>query len=67
MLRERRQLPRMIYRLRLLGMVLGGIAISAVLHEQHAGWSLWAWLAFTALGWPHIALLLATRRRDPYL
>lgn len=66
MLRERRQLPRMIYRLRLLGMVLGGIAISAVLHEQHAGWSLWAWLAFTALGWPHIALLLATRSRDPY-
>ncbi len=66
MQRERRQLPKLIYRLRLLGMALGGIAIAAVLHEQGAAWPAWAWLAFTALAWPHVAYLAASRSRDPY-
>ena len=64
--RERRQLPRMIYRLRLLGLSLGGIAIAAVLLERQAGWPEWAWLAFTALAWPQLAYLVAMRSRDPY-
>ena len=64
--RQRRDLPRMIYRLRLLGMVLGGIAIAAVLYELRAPWPEWALLAFTALAWPHVALLVATRSDDPY-
>ena len=64
--RQRRQLPRLIYRLRLLGMVLGGIAIAAVLREQGAPWPQWAWLGFTVLAWPHLALLVATRSDDPY-
>lgn len=66
MQRDRRQLPRLIYRLRLLGMGLGGVAIAGVLLEMDAGWPAWAWLAFTAVVWPHLALLLALRSRDPY-
>ena len=61
MQRERRQLPGLIYRLRLLGMALGGIAIAAVLREQGASWPAWAWLGFTALAWPHVAYLVASR------
>ena len=66
MQRERRQLPSLIYRLRLLGMALGGIAIAAVLQERQAPWPAWAWLAFTAVAWPHVAYLVARRSRDPY-
>ncbi|HET8818552.1 MAG TPA: diguanylate cyclase [Xanthomonadaceae bacterium] len=64
--RQRRELPRLVYRLRLLGMVLGGIAIAAVLVEQGASWPVWAWLAFTMLAWPHLALIVATRSTDPF-
>ncbi|HEU4813339.1 MAG TPA: MASE2 domain-containing protein, partial [Xanthomonadaceae bacterium] len=66
MRRERSQLPSLIYRLRLLGMALGGIAIAAVLHEQGAPWPEWAWLGFTAVAWPHVAYLVSSRSRDPY-
>ena len=65
MQRERRQLPSLIYRLRLLGMALGGIAIAAVLQERQAPWPAWAWLAFTAVAWPHVAYLVARRSRVP--
>ena len=64
--RERRQLPRRIHRLRMLGMALGGIAIAAVLHQHDAGWGAWAWLGFTALAWPQLAYAVASRSRDPY-
>ena len=66
MQRERRELPRLIYRLRLLGMALGGIAIAAVLYEMRASWPAYAWLAFTAVAWPHLAYLIAVRSHDPY-
>ena len=31
-----------------------------------ASWPAWAWLGFTALAWPHVAYLVASRSRDPY-
>jgi diguanylate cyclase len=60
------RLPWTTYRFRLLGMGLGGLCIGAVLHGNGAGPLAWSLLAFTALLWPHLALLLARRSASPY-
>src|SRR5690606_22162546 len=60
------RLPWITYRFRLLGMGLGGVCIGAVLHENGAAPPVWALLAFTALLWPHLALLIARRSTSPY-
>jgi len=60
------RMPRTIYRLRVLGMALGGLCIAAVLYENGASWMAWGILAFTGLAWPQLALYLAVRSRDPY-
>jgi diguanylate cyclase len=60
------RMPRQVYRLRILGMGLGGVAMAAVLAENGAGAPSWAWLVFTALVWPHLALWLALRNPHPH-
>ncbi len=60
------RLPRAVYRLRVLGMALGGLCIAAVLHENGASWPAWLALAFTGLAWPQLALFLAMRSGKPY-
>ncbi len=57
---------RKIYPLRIFGMGLGGLLVSSVLYEQHAGWPLWAVMVLTCLLWPHLALLHARLSRDPH-
>ena len=47
-------------------MALAGIATAAVLHENRAGPLQWAYWAFTSFLWPHVALLLTRRSRNPY-
>lgn len=64
--RDARRLPRRIYPYRILGMGLGGVAIASVLYQNHASLAVWGLLAFTALVWPHLAYLLASRSRTPY-
>lgn len=59
------RLPWLTYRFRLLGMGLGGLCIGTVLYENGASWPQWVLLAFTALLWPHLALLLSTRSASP--
>ncbi len=59
-------LPRRIYPYRVLGMGLGGVAIASVLYQNHAPILAWILVLFTALAWPHLAYLVATRSRDPY-
>lgn len=54
---RRQQIHRSIYPLRVFGMLLGGLLISAVLHEQSADASLWGWMALTCIVWPHLAYL----------
>ncbi|GAB3504813.1 diguanylate cyclase [Pseudoxanthomonas daejeonensis] len=60
------RMPRQVYPLRVLGMGLGGIALAAVLYENNAGIGSWAWLGFTALLWPQLALWTALRSRHPH-
>ncbi|AKC88032.1 diguanylate cyclase [Pseudoxanthomonas suwonensis] len=59
-------MPRQVYPLRVLGMGLGGLPLAAVLYESGAPAATWAWLGFTALLWPQLALWLALRSRHPH-
>ena len=59
-------LPQRVYRLRALGMGLGGLPVAVVLRELEAGWPFWAWVTFACLLWPHLAYALARRNRDPF-
>lgn len=60
------RLPWRIYHYRILGMGLGGVGIAAVLLENNAPLPLWLLWLFTAVLWPHLAFLLATRNPIPY-
>ncbi|MEN1943419.1 diguanylate cyclase [Luteimonas sp. MJ293] len=60
------RLPWRIYHYRILGMGLGGVGIAAVLLENNAPLPLWLLWLFTAVLWPHLAFLLATRNSNPY-
>lgn len=64
--RARAALPRRVYRFRMLGMGLGGLATAMVLLELDAGPWRWALVAFTGLAWPHIAYHLARRSADSF-
>jgi len=59
-------LPRRIYRLRMLGFGLAVPPIAVVLLEHRAPAGYWAWMAFTGLLWPQLAMLLARQSRDPF-
>lgn len=63
----RRQMPRRIYPLRILGMGLGGAVVGVVLWERQAALAEWLGMAMMGFVWPHIAYL---RTRwfsvDPY-
>ena len=61
-----KQLPRLTYPFRVLGMGLAALPIGVVLHDLQAGWPAWTWLALTCGLWPHLAFLLARHRADPY-
>jgi diguanylate cyclase len=63
---ESHRLSRRIYKLRVLGMALASLCISAVLHENQAPPTVWLWLLFTGLVWPQLALLVANRSETPY-
>lgn len=62
----RRQMPRRIYPLRILGMGLGGMVVATVLWERQASPMAWTALLLATLGWPHVAYLLTRRAADPY-
>ncbi len=64
--RQAQRLPRRIYRLRMLGMGLAALPMGAVLLENAAGPGTWAWLGFTTLLWPQLALWLALRHATPH-
>jgi len=54
------------YRVRVLGMGLGGLAVAAVLWEIRAPSIVWALLVFVGYLWPHLAFLLRRFSPDRY-
>ena len=62
----RRQMPRRIYPLRILGMGLGGVVVGVVLWERQAALSEWLGMAMMGFVWPHIAYLRTRFNADPY-
>lgn len=61
---QRNQIHHRIYPLRILGIALGGLAISAVLHQNQAPRALWLIMVLTCLAWPHLAYLIARLSPD---
>ncbi|MEO6173469.1 MAG: diguanylate cyclase [Arenimonas sp.] len=59
-----KNLPQRTYGLRILGMGLAGLAVSAVLWELKASMGTWLWMIFSCLIWPHAAYFMARRSRD---
>ena len=59
------RLPRQLYLPRILGCGLGGLGMAAALREGAAPAWIWAFLAFVALVWPHVAYLWASRAEWP--
>ncbi len=59
-------LPARVYRFRVLGMALGGVAIAAVLFENQASLAYWLWLLCSCLIWPHLAYYVAKRSPQPF-
>jgi diguanylate cyclase len=57
---------RRMYRLRILGPLLGAVCVGGALWAQGAHPLTWAVLALNALAWPHIAYLLASRSANSY-
>ncbi len=63
---QRRQLPDITFRYRLVGMGLGGLPIAAVLVENASGLPYWLWLIGSCYVWPWLALLWAKNSKDPF-
>ena len=63
---SRRQTPRRIYPLRILGMGLGGMVVGVVLWERQASVTAWLAMVLPAFVWPHVAYLITRRSKDPY-
>ena len=57
---------RRMYRPRVIGLALGGVAIAGVLIANGAHPAVWAGLFFSAIVWPHIALWVGIRSRNPF-
>lgn len=54
-----------VYRLRILGLGLGSLAIASVLYQQHAPAWQWVALVISGFAWPHIAYGLSRRSLHP--
>jgi diguanylate cyclase len=57
---------RRMYLPRIAGLALGGVAIAGVLIANGAHPAVWAALVFSAIAWPHLALWIGTRSRNPF-
>jgi len=60
------RLSRQVYRLRVLGLLTGGISVATVFAAQPTGWPIWTVLALHVFVWPHAAWHAARTSRDPH-
>ncbi|HXU43394.1 MAG TPA: diguanylate cyclase [Burkholderiales bacterium] len=63
---EGRRFARRMYVPRMIGFPLGAVCVGGGLWEVGAPWWVWTLLVVSALGWAHVAYLLALRSRNPY-
>src|SRR5262249_16714381 len=63
---DRLRLSRQVYRLRVLGLVLGSSSVGRILYEPHAPAAAWWVLAVNTLVWPHLVYLRARASEDPH-
>lgn len=59
------RVSRLIYPYRVVGMAVGGLAVSSVLYRLNPVWPVWAFVVLGCLGWPHVAYWRALRHADP--
>ncbi len=64
--REALQVPRQVYRLRVLGLALGFVCVGTVFYERNASPIAWTLLALHAFVWPHAAWHHARLSADPH-
>jgi diguanylate cyclase len=64
-LQEHRRFVARIYRMRMLGLGTGVLAIAGVLYQNGASIPVWIALLANGFLWPHAAYLRASRSRDP--
>ena len=57
---------RRMYRPRMIGLALGGVAIAGVLIYNGAGLAMWGALLASTILWPHVGLWLGSRSANPY-
>jgi diguanylate cyclase len=57
---------RRMYRPRVIGLALGGVATAGVLVANGAQAAVWAGLFFSAIVWPHLALWAGSLSRNPF-
>lgn len=60
------RLSRQVYRLRLLGLALGFVAVGSTFWEHHAPRGAWTALVLAGFVWPHVAWLHSRRDSDPH-
>jgi signal transduction histidine kinase len=60
------RLSRQVYRLRILGLALGFVAVGSVFYEHRAPPLAWALAAYQGFVWPHVAWVLAKRSTDTH-
>lgn len=61
------RMPAIVYKFRVLGMALAGLAIAAVLYENSVSMYYWFWWVFSCFLWPHVAFQLAKSQSNPML
>jgi len=60
------RLPRQVYRLRMLGLAVGSLAVAAVFEAQRASSITWTLLLCHVIAWPHLAWLHARQSADAH-
>jgi signal transduction histidine kinase len=60
------RLSRLVYRLRMLGLLTGCVSVGTVLYERQASWAPWTFFVFHVFVWPHLAWLAARRSASPH-
>lgn len=65
-LNQHDQLPKKVFRFRVIGMAFGGLPIAVILLELQSSVLVWLWWFFGCYLWPHLALFFAKKSSNPF-